>query len=333
MKRHIVANRRQIGIFKIPNPKLGFTLVELLVVITIIGILIALLLPAVQAAREAARMAQCRNNLHQIGIAVHSHHEALGYFPLASNSTFTHEPDVLRLKTPFNWAVAVMPYMELGNLYDKLDFTLLSSESPNVEMIQVVVHGFICPSDPAGNSPIMHNRCSLYGDPEYSACAWYNGSVGPSQVQFCPPICSCGDWGPRPDCYCCRGPGSGIFNAHKITKISFRDVSDGLSNTLMIGEVLPAFTTHAQLWSSSGCTSSTGTPLNNDTEGLCTIDDPDPHRAMPPADCDGFRSLHQGMVNFALADGSVRSINDEIDYKLLNMLGSRASGEIVSVPN
>ncbi len=325
-----------LSLSPLPSPlsPRAFTLVELLVVITIIGILIALLLPAVQAAREAARMLQCANNMKQIGLALHSHHEAKGDLPVSTNSAYTRAPAAIRAKTPFNWAVAIMPYMELGNLYDQLDFTRLGNEPPNMYMNKTVVPGFICPSDPAGSSPILRDRCSRWGDQAYSMGAWYSACYGPANVwSSCPSACPCGPL-PRPDCYCCRGRDTGMFDSSAINRISFRDVPDGLSNTIMTGETLPLYSVHAALWAAAGPDSITGIPLNVSLS-FCVkgvSGSGDPHNWKPTDYCDGFKSMHPGVLNFGLADGSVRGFSELIDYKLFNELGSRASGEMVSVP-
>ena len=128
------------------RPTLGFTLVELLVVIAIIGILIALLLPAVQAAREAARRMQCTNNLKQIGLAMHNYHDSMKCLPFAS--AYNAGPFYQNVGT---WAAFILPYLELQTHYDLFDFThpmKYDSDSTNKEAVTTVVAVYLCPSDP-----------------------------------------------------------------------------------------------------------------------------------------------------------------------------------------
>jgi prepilin-type N-terminal cleavage/methylation domain-containing protein len=124
--------------------KTGFTLVELLVVIAIIGILVALLLPAVQAAREAARTTSCKNNLHQIGLALHNFHDTNGTFPSgwAANPGPEDGPG-------WGWLARTMSMMEANNLHDSIDRSLPISDPVNQPYREQVIPNFLCPSDPA----------------------------------------------------------------------------------------------------------------------------------------------------------------------------------------
>src|SRR5436305_9443773 len=121
-------------------PEDGFTLVELLVVIAIIGILVALLLPAVQAAREAVRRAACANNLRQIGLALHTYHDVFGKFPGARDP---FSPG------PFSTQAHLLDYLEQSNLVRLIDFSQPTSTGVNLNVANMVVRAFLCPSDPA----------------------------------------------------------------------------------------------------------------------------------------------------------------------------------------
>ena len=128
----------------------GFSLVELLVVITIIGILIALLLPAVQAAREAARRASCANNLKQIGLALHNYHAANNTLPFGAPFKNNSTNPVTG-----TWAAFILPFLEQQNVYEMFNFKYGMSDSRNAPAAAVVVPVFACPSDPQSSKPIM----------------------------------------------------------------------------------------------------------------------------------------------------------------------------------
>ena len=143
---------------------LVFTLVELLVVIAIIGVLVALLLPAVQAAREAARRSQCSNNLRQIGIAMHNHHDTYGALPLGWLTTTTSQPN-----PGWSWQALILPFIEQGTLYDKLVVDINTPVPPATTgtYIMTPIKGFRCPSDAGqplnsnyGNYPTTNYVCN-----------------------------------------------------------------------------------------------------------------------------------------------------------------------------
>ena len=189
----------------IHNPKsTGFTLVELLVVITIIGILIALLLPAVQAAREAARRLQCSNNLKQLGLAIHNYHSVHNCLPMACGD-FNSNPNT------GTWTCAILPYMEQQGVYDRFDHNKVMLDPANAQAVLIVVPAFTCPTDPASATPIFSDRMTR-DNPNPALGLWYAASLGP--------VCDawpaggvvgcfyCGTHKQRsndPDSYCCQG--------------------------------------------------------------------------------------------------------------------------------
>ncbi len=313
-------------------PRLGgFTLVELLVVIAIIGILIALLLPAVQAAREAARRMQCSNNLKQIGLALHNYEGAHGALPFGSGGRI-NTPDYAVAGT---WPAMLLPYLELKTVYDRFDFNLPMNDPANAEAVESTIGVLVCPSDSHSGSPVVEDRCSGYHNPSRAMGLWYMGSMGPTHMDQCP---FCPDQTPGPDNWCCQGwnfastassslsiPSGefhGMFARHP-TSVRFAGVTDGLSNTLMVGETIPGHCRWNSAFSPNFCTTSTNIPVN-------TMEKSD--------DCSawyrrcGFKSFHPGGANFVMGDGSVHSIAETINFELFNFLGTRDGDELASVP-
>ena len=310
---------------EIQNPKSGFTLVELLVVIAIIGILIALLLPAVQSAREAARRMQCSNNLKQLGLALHNYHTAHAILPFAT--PFDNNSGS-RPWAGGTWVAMLLPFMEQQALYDSFDFTRSMYDEANADAVQVVVPGMICPSDPAGGDPVFDDRDNLSTtNPSPSLGTWYSASMGPTHPDACP---FCPE--PRPS-YCCQGnnygsrsPANnsvGMFGRYP-AGFRFDDVRDGLSNTLMLGETLPDQCVYICAYCINFPVSSTSIPLN--TFEICDRRGGIHYRAC------GFKSRHPGGAQFVMGDGSVHFLSEAIDYRLFNELGTRAGNEPVSLP-
>ena len=214
------------------NPRAtGFTLVELLVVITIIGILIALLLPAVQAAREAARRMQCANSFRQVGLALHNYHSAKGSFPPGQFDPRS------KLGAPefFGWSVYVLPYLEQQAVYDMFNFNSPNNffyvynppTAKNREASGTFITAYMCPSDPQQRQWNMVSDGGQVGpDPDDDAamtdmCAVADSVASNSGPPYYPPI---------------QFPQvNGVFGAN--TPCTIADIRDGTSNTLAIGEV------------------------------------------------------------------------------------------------
>jgi prepilin-type N-terminal cleavage/methylation domain-containing protein len=303
------------------NRDRGFTLVEMLLVVAIIGVLVSLLLPAVQAAREAARRSQCSNNLKQIGLAVDSYEDTYKCYPPGA---FWYGPDLSKRRRGPT-LIHILPYLEQRQLYDAFDFSLKKVENSVFSgsdklVASVQVPTYICPSDEHEGSfagRALHN---------------YAASRGPTEV-YVNPTCSCAyQWqsfamAPLDDPTNYAGP---FTRVGVCTRLG--EVTDGLSNTIFFGEVRPKCSIHAQSgWATTNngngyCT--TLIPINYDS---CDENAPDPcHRPCNWNTEVGFKSAHPGGAQFLLGDGSVQLLHESIDYSLYQRLGAKSDGQDVS---
>ena len=317
----------------------GFTLVELLVVITIIGILIALLLPAVQAAREAARRMQCANNLKQIGLALHNYHATHKMFPPGSIHNNSGSP--FQKPEWISYLHQLLPYMEQQHLYDR---TIMVPHHPwalawPADVQGVSVPGFLCPSDGKGGPTYVIDPSTLgFGSPNEVYRSNYMGffsglNDGFQHQHFA-------DAGPSDQHH--------MFRLNQGRKIS--EILDGTSNTMAISEYLtgkdkfnmrgqpftsragsqhlyPTLTPNSSspdiLWGTAPeiCENGTGYPALNlpcigDTGTMSNYASP--------------RSRHPGGVHVLLCDGSVRFVSDNVDLlSVWRPLATIANGEII----
>ena len=340
----------------------AFTLVELLVVIAIIGVLVALLLPAVQAAREAARRAQCLNHLKQFGVAMHTFHSSQNHFPRGGvngwsldHSSFT---SIFQGWTDDHgsWVVRILPHIEQQAIFDTMPDMLDPDIVDPVGQWIAEVHNNVAPP------PISIGRCP--SDPLVTGEPWFNytASIGPV---FVGPICEqspfdlnfeaigivlpptdagfCSLAEPGGDLDAC--PESGLFSRVGYRKLGVKHVSDGTSNTLMLGETIVNQSAHSfdiagqsitrKYWagndtgtSHGGTVPSINWPVDPEVEG-CS-DGPgglfyrwNYHVTM------GFESNHPGGANFAMADGSVTFINEDIAIETFQLLGHKSDGLVV----
>ena len=300
----------------------AFTLVELLVVIAIIGLLVALLLPAIQAAREAARRTECINNLKQIGLALHSYHDSLGSFPPGRMSCdgWTGGPCAGKTwirKPGTSGFVMLLPYLEHQALYDLFGGFELGAVYPTsgpagwrtAEVDQAMKTRpdvYVCPSDVSGKTR---------GSDATSSYAFVHGSRGPSygtdQVNL-------------------KHGNTGLFNY--LSSYNMRNATDGMSNTMVVGEVIDSHTAESSnRWVVGSrhldSLRSTENPLNTPPgTGPYTLN-------LYGYRCNGaFGSEHPGGANFLIGDGQVRFFSDSIDMYVYRALSTRAGGEAVDPP-
>lgn len=284
----------------------GFTLVELLVVIAIIGILIALLLPAVQAAREAARRSQCTNNLKQLTLAMHNYHDVYNAVPAAAYSDWGTEGR----DANWAWGAFLMPFMEQKPIYDQLGVGKTKPhdviKDPVLRAImQQPLSAFRCPSD---TGPQLNEKRKIPdGSGSNSYAVAMSNYVGMSDDQKIDR----------------QGPEGIAYWARYIPRRSFADITDGTSNTIFVGErayelggnVLGAGVVYATDGNSDGRDTGNG----NDKGFIYVLGCVDlPINswdiATDPAVQQGFSSHHPGGAQFALCDGSVRFISETINH-------------------
>lgn len=335
----------------------GFTLIELLVVIAIIAVLIALLLPAVQQAREAARRTQCRNNLKQIGLAIHNYMSTHTVMPFGKGASYAGAPVYAR----WSQHAMILPYIDQAPLYNTMDFNyppetpgmggvvafmppFTNATGVNAVASRTIIPAFMCPSDPSPSDPwqAQNNYAGNQGGwlCDRGDVPGAGSDVSPSEVQ------------------------TGVF--YWLSRCNSASFTDGMSQTMMFSEkirgqgtpdpksdlyVIPAQTTFAGTYSAcQAINPATATPLTSKWgyswvmgENCCTQYN---HVATPNSKSCGGTGFSGSMTNMAMqvsagsrhtggvhgmtADGAIRFVSENIDVNVWRALGTRAGGEAVS---
>lgn len=310
-----------------PGRRPAFTLIELLVVIAIIGVLVALIMPAVQSAREAANRTKCQNNLRQLAIAAQEYHDSFQSFPSgwycmvpvfdSNNNLVSGDPNCASTMTPYqnymwNGMTSLFLKIEQVNLWNELNFNLYSTDPSNATGIRRTIDAFVCPSNRrattistgTGSSAIAQLGPSDYRG---NMAAGYIATTNANCPNLTPSVAATNPY--------CLMYDNGIM--YQNSTINMADITDGSSTTAMFGESIYPFGVWSQAPSCCVRTNIDRTlnrPITVNGQNYWTY----------------WGSKHPAQVNFAFCDGSVRPIQITINKVTLNKLMTRSNGETVS---
>ena len=327
----------------------GFTLIELLVVIAIIAILIALLLPAVQQAREAARRTQCKNNMHQLGLALHNYHDAFGVFPASSLKALmqdangsmgppTYPPNDMFSRQSTYWGSMLLPYLDQAPKYNSMtwgSYPVIWDNGSNLAAREMRIPVLRCPSAPDADA---YTELDKDGNPTRDGItigqniAPCNYGVVVSGTLGNPAVSNRASWGnnrmddgfPQDTRY------SGAFTQNH--SYSTADVLDGTSNTAAIGE---RYRSHPDCNARFRAYFCIGTPdAQNKGSAYAgsigvTLNVPICETSGDRPSFAGFHSPHEGGVHFLMLDGAVRFLSENLDNNIRLALGTRRGRDIV----
>jgi prepilin-type N-terminal cleavage/methylation domain-containing protein/prepilin-type processing-associated H-X9-DG protein len=309
----------------------AFTLIELLVVIAIIGVLVALLLPAVQSAREAANRTSCQNNLHQLAIASQEYHDSFQSFPSgwycwtpvydANNNLVQGDPNCATVMMPYqnymwNGMTSLFLKMEQNNLWNEINFNLYTTDAANATSIRRTINTFVCPSNRRAitvSSGTGSSVISQLGASDYRAnmASGFISAVNSNCTDLTPSVASGNQY--------CWMYDNGLM--YQNSTVNLAEVTDGTSTTIIFGECLYPYGVWAQATSSAIRTNIDRTinkpipvTLNSVTTNYWTY----------------WASKHPSQVNFAYCDGTVRPVSSQINKLVLNALMTRGGGETIS---
>ena len=285
----------------------AFTLIELLVVIAIISMLVSLLLPAVNSARSAARRNGCKNNLRQLGIAMHNHESSFSIFPPG----YEYLESTSGNARGYSWGTHLLPFLEESNLFDQFVMEKPIHDPVNIHPREQHPEVFLCPSD-----TISHEGFVPMGDKEQYAMASYVANFGP------------------PDLDETQEQRNGVFSRN--SEIQTAHIKDGLSNTLMVGERENGpfragasrgnHFAYETTW--AGAVRDIGDPTDDHGHMVLFQTGHTPNH--PSSDDRDVSAPHRGFAHFLLCDGSVRAIGETIEFGVYHALGTRAGGEVVA---
>jgi prepilin-type N-terminal cleavage/methylation domain-containing protein/prepilin-type processing-associated H-X9-DG protein len=285
----------------------AFTLIELLIVVGIIAVLIALLLPAIQAAREQARRAQCVNNLLQLGLAMGNYASTHAVLP---PGVVNDTGPILSLPAGYHhgWAVQILPFIGQNNIYKRFNMEESVYAASNMTARDVHIATFLCPSD---GRPGLISYAGCHHDVEAPIAADNHGVL--------------------------------YLNSH----VRFDDITDGTGQTILLGELLQGGGPTALGWASgtNSTLRNTGHPLNDpasldavfqntpqltEAERFAAMRQMAEDGALPVGFVGGFSSRHPHGANFVFCDGAVRFVKSSIDRRVFQLLGHRTDGEPIS---
>jgi len=315
--------RRKITAALLHPRRVGFSLVELLVVITIIAILAAMLLPAAQSARETARQMQCRNKIRQIALAIRSYDNTHEIFPygISYDNPIDGVPPTPELSGK-GWILTILPQLEQQKLFDQFipgfDGSMVAgggiAKPECVEAVKTQLPILQCPSEPSvKDNTIMQFQ---WANREVAQTS-YKGVIGDTRMGGGASAFVGNGW----DCHR-RTDCPGIFwrNSY-LNPTRLSSIRDGLASTFMVGEDVAEENHHSAAYYCNGDYASCHVPLNYF-----------PGTPREWWNVMSFRSLHPGGAHFCMADGSVHFIHETINYDLYRALSTKAGGEVVDVP-